>query len=391
MLLRKVLNLDFAAIYLAVAYSFLINYGFSLKTMGYAEIGNYLYAVAYAFAIIVVVIFIRKIIHLKFKSKMKMSLFFAILGSFVVLSVLSGELTMVGAILAVLMGVLASGANDRRIVKYLLISISGWFLFSLLLGVLGLSAGGNVIDTPLFGSKENTVELFAFGLRNPNVAARFFIPIALCLLYLYHRKTSVVLGIAITSVIVGYTTGSTMSIFVLLLSVLIFMSIGKDSTRKIIRKLAPYSFLISTILVFGIAILFGFKATLPNEINTALTGRPYAYGLRVENGSYLNLFGNNDAYSTLNNDDMNNTLALDNMPLYTMVFYGLIVYAMYFFLYYKAGKIIKDDRILAMGVILSIVMLTEKNGLVIDNIYIIFAVKYVFNNYFNKEMLYEKA
>jgi hypothetical protein len=211
-------------------------------------------------------------------------------------------------------------------------------------------------------------------------------PILLSALYLYSDRKAVIIVLLITSTILGLLTGSTAGLIIAVIACIAFSGINRRMTKEAIKKIAPYGFIFLTILSFAIATSFGSPGSLPNPVNDALSGRPQLWSLRVEDGSFVNLFGNNDQYTTSQlseNGQAQQYYALDNTYLYLMVHYGLVIYLLYLWLYVKSTKLINDERILLVGLILLLAMVIGERADFISNIFLLFAIKYVSAYYFN--------
>lgn len=289
----------------------------------------------------------------------------------------------VGILSSFIVGAALAGANDRKIFISIFISSSILFLIAVLLGADTLVAG-NKVDTGLFADRDTHTELLALGFTNPNVAYQFFMPALLSGLYLFGRRKRHIVIFAILSTVIGIATGSTAGFLVAILSCLFFLAINRKPTRRIAKRLAPYGMLLMTLVTFA---LTSAPLLYHTTINDALTGRPAFWQLRTENLSFLNLAGDNDSYAVqppqgeerceyVGGGNAIHCFPLDNTPLYIMVHYGIVVFAIYLVVYYRAGKIIKDPKILLIGLLLLLLLLLERTNFM-NNIYLLFAIKHL--------------
>jgi hypothetical protein len=385
MFLKRFFNLEFGAISLGILFFYLSNYMNSFMLMGLSEsavISRYLAYAALAGSLIFCLLSIWK----------NRSQFFARSNSYKLLAVLAISVVLVlatkniGMLLSLPIGVMLVNTKDKDIFRYVLCSSVVLYAFTVLLYLFGVVTGGDKVDTALFDNKENVKQLISLGFSNPNLAYKFFMPILLSALYLYSDRKAVIIVLLITSTILGLLTGSTAGLIIAVIACIAFSGINRRMTKEAIKKIAPYGFIFLTILSFAIATSFGSPGSLPNPVNDALSGRPQLWSLRVEDGSFVNLFGNNDQYTTSQlseNGQAQQYYALDNTYLYLMVHYGLVIYLLYLWLYVKSTKLINDERILLVGLILLLAMVIGERADFISNIFLLFAIKYVSAYYFN--------
>jgi hypothetical protein len=85
------------------------------------------------------------------------------------------------------------------------------------------------------------------------------------------------------------------------------------------------------------------------------------WNLRIENESYINIYGDNDKYISDGSKAGNDTAyALDNMTLYILVKYGAIIYLIFFYIFYRGARKINDPALLVLVVIACLLMLVER-------------------------------
>ena len=296
----------------------------------------------------------------------------------------------IGMVLSLPVGLILINTKDRTIFKYIFYSSLVLYCLTVIFYTIGFINGGDVVDTPLFDNKENVQQLYSLGFNNPNVAYKFFMPILLSALYLFGERKRIILLLFIVSVVLGLLTGSTAGFIVAGIACLGFAAINREGMKKFVRKIIPYAFAFLTISSFLVALVFGSASSVPNPVNDALTGRPRLWNLRIDNNSYLNVLGNNDQYPTDRFDDKGieqSYYALDNTFLYLMVHYGLVIYVLYFLVYSKSSLIIRDEKLLLIGLLLLLVLFIGERSDFFSNIYLLFAIKYLALNYFHKEKL----
>lgn len=257
-----------------------------------------------------------------------------------------------------LIGFTAFYANERKIAKVAVLSFAILLAVSCIFSFLGLN-GGDSISKPLFGVDETyATALTALGLSNPNSVMLIFFNVIALLLFLCNTKRQVFYAsvtLVILTIVLSISTGSTTGLIIGILTVLLVL-IAKRGKRllEIIRKTTPWMFTLVTIATFVIAINFGSFLDRQNPINNTLTGRPYLWNLRIENKSYINLYGGNDKYQGTAD------FALDNTPLYILVYYGIILYIAFIYIFYSGTKKIKEPELIAYILAATLLMFAEK-------------------------------
>jgi hypothetical protein len=236
------------------------------------------------------------------------------------------------------------------------------FTLPLLIGFAGFYANNRTtakVSKPLFGVDDSyAATVTALGLSNPNSVMLIFFNVIALTLFLCNTKRqsflSSVLLFALTvifSVATGSTTGLIMGIVTL---VLVLSAKYHKNLLKLFRKITPWMFLLITFLTFAVALNFGLSGDRQNDVNTTLTGRPYLWNLRIENGSYINLLGGNDQYV----GDTN--YPLDNAPLYILVYFGAVMYLIFFYIFYSGSKKIKEPELIAYILAATLLLFSEK-------------------------------
>ena len=119
-----------------------------------------------------------------------------------------------------------------------------------------------------------------------------------------------------------------------------------------IKPIIPHLFLIFTIFSVLLAVFFG--STVHNVVNELLSNRPYFSNYYLENHLYFNLFGH----------DVVGIYVLDNFYLSLLVKTGIISYLVYFYLFYKGGKVVAHDYRLVL-----IIIFTLMYGILECNLY----------------------
>jgi hypothetical protein len=260
--------------------------------------------------------------------------------------------------LPLLIGFAGFYANNRTTAKFAVVSFSILLITSLIFSVAGLN-GGDTVSKPLFGVDDSyAATVTALGLSNPNSVMLIFFNVIALTLFLCNTKRqsflSSVLLFALTvifSVATGSTTGLIMGIVTL---VLVLSAKYHKNLLKLFRKITPWMFLLITFLTFAVALNFGLSGDRQNDVNTTLTGRPYLWNLRIENGSYINLLGGNDQYV----GDTN--YPLDNAPLYILVYFGAVMYLIFFYIFYSGSKKIKEPELIAYILAATLLLFSEK-------------------------------
>ncbi len=307
--------------------------------------------------------------------------------SIVILSIIAFLLIAIGSIsiaLPIALGLLAANSNLRLIAKTILSSLITLIVASTILHTIGLT-GGDVVSKPLFGSDSDlSTTAPAFGLSNPNSLMVLFISvIAMTFIITRSQRQDFLAAIALATltVILSSLTGSTTGLLAGLgLILLTYSAKHSDRALRRLKKVTPKAFPIITILTFAVALLFGPSSTLPNPVNDTLTTRPYTWNLRIENESYLNMYGNNDEYLSSPNQGADKSHALDNMTLYILVYYGIPVYLIILLIIYRGAKLIDDPAIQSYILIACLLMFTER--MYLYSLVFIFLTKAVVEHYY---------
>lgn len=288
------------------------------------------------------------------------TIFFVITLLFIAVASKSLSLT-----LPLLLGFTGFAAENRKIVKVALLSFVILLCVSYMLSLIGFN-GGDTISKPLFGTdRADVMEVTALGLANPNAAMLVFINIIVLSLLLCKTKKQDLITSAMLitlTVVLSVATGSTTGIIMGLATILIMLyaKYGKKASKRL-HKITPWMFILVTALTFLIAIGFGSGSSDEGGINDIFSGRPELWNLRIENNSYINLYGNNDQYQVNRAPGSNEpTQALDNAPLYMLVYLGALVYFIFWYIFYVGSKHIKDTALLVYVVVATLLMFTEK-------------------------------
>lgn len=281
-----------------------------------------------------------------------------------VISFLAIAINSISIVLPFVLGFVALNTNNKITASVIVKVLIGLLVISSIFSLLGLN-GGDYVSKPLFGDDSYySTTMSAFGLSNPNSVMLIFINVIALSLYLCKTKkqslyASVVLGIGT----IGFSneTGSTTGLIIGLATILLVnAAMYKKKVAKLFRKFTPWALVIFTALTFLIATNFGPADNIPNPVNDALTTRPYMWNLRVENESYMNIYGNNDQYEADGTSSGATVYSLDNMTLYILVQYGIIVYLIFFYTIYSGSKKIKDPALLVYIFIACALMIVER-------------------------------
>ncbi len=282
-----------------------------------------------------------------------------------VIAFLAVTVQSISIILPIIIGFVGLGSKNKTTAKVIAVSLSVLLLTSISFYILGLN-GGDTISKPLFGDDSYySVTVPALGMSNPNGVMMIFTGIIIASLYLTNTKRqtrNAAFVFILLTALLSLTTGSTTGLLIGLLSI-VLMWLAKYGKKTPVRlqRYVPWMFAIITVLTFFVATVFGPAASLPNPVNDALTTRPYTWNLRIENNSYLNLHGNNDKFfSEASKAGNSAAYALDNMTLYTLVSYGIIVYLIFFYIFYKGSKRLNDSELLVFVFIACLLMLVER-------------------------------
>lgn len=284
-----------------------------------------------------------------------------------IIGFLAIALNSISIVMPMLIGVSAVGASDRLISKIIVTSLSLMLLFSTGMSIAGM-VGGDYVSKPLLGNDNANQSLVSsLGMSNPNGVMMIFITVSVLTIFLCKTRaeariaTAVLLAVSILlSYITGSTTGLVVGIFAIALA---YNSHKKTVITQMGHRVVSCTFIAVTIITFIIAIMFGPVDKLPNPVNDILTTRPYTWNLRIENKSYINLYGSNDVYSKTKiapYDGSEDKQSLDNMPLFLMVQCGIIVYLMFVYIFYLGSKSIRSPVILSYVVVICLLTMVER-------------------------------
>lgn len=352
----------YAAIVLYCAYLFLSNWGVSASKAGDADFSFVFSSLAnvVTFTACCVMILYTIAKNLGYYTKNK----FFTLAFIITLAFLTITIKNVSIILPLLLGFASVNSKDKSIAKTVVVSMSVLLVISSALSLVGL-AGGDETSKSLFGGDgDMTHVVTALGLLNPNNVMLIFINVIALSLYLCQsRRQSLYVSSAllILTIALSNVTGSTTGLAVGLLTIILVNSAKHYRfVARLLRVITPWMFIIVTTLTFFVATSYGSLDSIPNSINDKLTNRPYTWNLRIEDKSYLNIYGNKDQYQTDSSSDYDGPYPFDNMPLAVLVQYGVIVYLIFFYIIYAGSKKIKDPAILAYIFIACVLMFVER-------------------------------
>jgi hypothetical protein len=353
----------YLSIFLYAVYIFLVNWTAAADKTANASWLSEFFAISSnaVLAVCCLAIIYKLLKNISYYAKRKWLTLFVIC----ILCFLAFTVKSISIVLPLIIGFVAIRSDNRIIAKIIAVSFSILLLISSIFYVFGLN-GGDTISKPLFGDDSYySVVVPALGMSNPNGVMMIFTIVIITILYLcstrrQSRNASFLL--TILTIILSLVTGSTTGLLIGLLSIglMWFVKYGKNTPKRL-SKIAPWTFTIVTILTFYIAVAFGPTGTLPNPVNDAFTTRPYMWNLRIENESYINIYGDNDKYISDGSKAGNDTAyALDNMTLYILVKYGAIIYLIFFYIFYRGARKINDPALLVLVVIACLLMLVER-------------------------------
>ena len=301
----------------------------------------------YILLVLLFALTIFNIFTIKFKDKKFRKMFILlILSAFIFL--LNNE----DSLFIYLIATLAFLDKDINVtIKYFLTFAILSFVVTLIAGQLGIVetvTSGRFIDN-------ETVYRNSLGFGSVNTPFIYFMGIVFGLYYFFRKKPwKLFLIYIITTIIAVWMFNETdcrtgMYIYVLF----IFISlIYNEKINKKIKPIIPHLFLIFTIFSVLLAVFFG--STVHNAVNELLSNRPYFSNYYLENHLYFNLFGH----------DVVGKYVLDNFYLSLLVKTGIISYLVYFYLFYKGGKVVSHDYRLVL-----IIIFTLMYGILECNLY----------------------
>ena len=301
-------------------------------------------------------------------------------------------------ILPLLIGFTGIYTNNRTLAKMIVITVGLFLIISYIFSLFGLN-GGDVISKPLFGADNTQYSIAtALGLANPNIVMAMFVNIVILTLYLCKRRVTYTLAAALLlllAVILGIMTGSTTGLVICILAIVLTFSykyiVGyTGEARHLLRKITPYMFALVTFASLAVAMTY--NANNPGIVNDFLTNRPYFWSLRVENGSVLNMYGDNDKYQVnpeSHDDNQTNHFPLDNEPLYTLVHYGVIIYLLFLYIFYSGSRKLKDTDLLVYIFVVCVAIFVGK--IIFYGFVFIFLVKAIVDYRLLKDYTKSKA
>lgn len=272
-------------------------------------------------------------------------------------------------VLPLLIGFAGIHASNRMLAKTITISIASLLLISYGFSLMGLN-GGDVESKPLFGADGSDSSIAtALGLSNPNIAMLLYANVIVLFLYLCKTRFQYTLAAIILfliMLIMGGATGSTTGVIISTVSIILMFGykyiVGYvTSISYFVRRITPYMFIVVTLLSLLVAMTY--TPGVQSGINDALTNRPYFWNLRTENGSFINIYGNNDEYEVdpeSREDNQANHYPLDNEPIYILVHYGIIMYLLFAYIFFSGSKRLRDSELLVYVLIACLTIFAGK-------------------------------
>lgn len=320
-------------IFLCILLKYLITYGISKTIL-------YLYLSVLIF-LVVIDIYNKKIPKTQY---IKIIIFFCISAYFVVLH------QDVNFLISCIMVVICLKKDNNSYVKTFLYSSILLYLITIFLNIMGVRESNNLIRITDGEIKTR----YTLGFKHPNEVFLFFIPIALTGYYLYSDKKKFYIIISIVSYILYKLSYSRTGFITIILMIVLHILIKKDNIREIFKKCLPYMFVCMTVLSMIIAKLYGYSTD--NFVSEALSSRPYFWNLYLSNMNIFSLIGNNVVENW----------HIDNFYLYLFIELGVIGYIIYYAIYRKSIKILKNfnEKLILIIFVFMIYGLTETNVII---------------------------
>lgn len=170
---------------------------------------------------------------------------------------------------------------------------------------------------------------YAYGLGfNPNILAISIFVILIVRLYLMEQKPKIWWeGISVAIIINMVTNCRSVVAFLILLSIILFFDVVQIVDVKILACISEILPIVLSFISIFIARNFDMSNIKWLELNHIMSARPYLYHLYYTNFP-IRLLGN---YF-----DKTNYGALDNTYLMFLFRYGVVIYVIYMFIFFKA-------------------------------------------------------
>lgn len=256
--------------------------------------------------------------------------------------------------------------DDLIIKKFLTISIA-WFCIILIAGklsIINVVEGGRYIDG-------ETIMRNSLGFGNINSVFIYYLGIIFGLYYfLGNQKFKLFLMYIPTTLIVLYLYKETncRTGFYIYLFFIITSLIYSKKINSYFKIIVPYLFLTFTIVSFLIAIIYG--TTMGNEVNLLLSGRPYFSYYYIKNFKFISLLGTG----------ITSHYILDNYYLSLLVKSGIVGYITYFYIFNKGTKLINNNFIYSLIIIVTLIYGILECGLYGNFIYVIILKNIISSN-----------
>lgn len=338
---KKMNYLDALIIFFSIMFKYLINYKVSMKFL-------------YCFLLMICILTIINIYYKKFTKNefIKIIVFFAISIYFIVVY------KDVNFFISFLLALICIRKENREFIKIFFISSIILYLFTIILNTLGILESKNMIRIT-----EGVISYRkSLGFTHPNEVFLYFMPIALAGYYLYGNKKIYYLVLIISSTIL-YKLSYCRTGYVTIISLIFINLIKNILIRFRLKDILPYLMLLFTVVSILLAIYYGYS--LDNTISQMLSGRPYYWNYYIEKGSLLSIIGKNEIVGYY----------LDSFYIFLLVELGIIGYLIYYMIYYKSLKLLREDtKLMLIILVFFIYGLTETN-VIIGSIQFAFAIQ----------------
>lgn len=313
--------------------------------------------ITYMYVFLIFLLALPYILKIDFNKNSFIKTFVILFIAFVMFIVLREDNIFLYAIVALL----AMDADDKEIVKTFFWSGVIVFAVTILLGNIGVLPISEAYRT-LEGETDIRVSL---GFPNANAVFTYFVPIVLAGLYLFDKKKMKIVYCIIALVIATILFDSCKSRagYYLVITIIILNLFSKN---KFINKLSYHQFAFFGICSIILAFLYG--GTIYNDVNLALSGRPYYYLQFLKLGPLAWGMGIPD------------NLIIDNLFLKILANYGVIGFGLYFYIFNKGLSLAKDNKfILFASFMLLLYGIFE--SVTVVNFVIVLLLKRIFINF----------
>lgn len=221
-----------------------------------------------------------------------------------------------------LVALITMNEDTSEIVKMFFYSTCTIYIITILFGYFGILPTSEAYRT----IEGNTEVRISLGFPNANAVFTYFIPLLLEGVYLYKDKIKFNIIITIIATILFLFSKSRTGYYLTLL--IIFCNL--TNLKKLIYQNSKNSFLFFFIISILLGVLFG--ASKSNYINNLLSYRPWFSFEFLKLGPFA--FGKG----------VPENLILDNLYLRLLANYGIIGVLLYYYIFFKGSKILREDR-----------------------------------------------